>query len=85
MNREKISVLITSLTLVASLAACSSNPANNQQAAPNTSPVAPAASTAPVDGAMKGNAMQGDAMHNGNAMKGNAMQGDAMKDTKTKP
>ena len=83
---KKIIGLMTSLTLIVGLAACSSNAAPDQQASPSTSPDAPAASTkTQPDGAMKGDAMKGDAMHNG-AMKGDAMKGDAMKkDTTTKP
>ncbi len=71
--------LMTSLTLIAGLAACSGNAASDQQASPN---VPAASSTTQPDGAMKG-----DAMHNGNAMKGDAMHnGDAMKkDRTTKP
>ena len=87
---KKLIGLMTLLTLIAGLGACSSNAASDQQASPSNVPTT--ASTTQPDGAMKG-----DAMHNGNAMKGDAMKGDAMhngnamkgdamkKDTTTKP
>jgi len=76
-NMNKMIGLMTSLTLIASLAACSSNAKTDQQASPSTSPNVPAASTTQSEGdAMKGDAMKGDAMHKGDAMK---------KDTTTKP
>ena len=82
---KKLIGLMTLLTLIAGLGACSSNAASDQQASPSNVPTT--ASTTQPDGAMKGdamhngNAMKGDAMHNGNAMKGDAMK----KDTTTKP
>lgn len=90
----KIIGSVASFALMASLAACSSTPEVNQQAAPSPASNVPAASMSPSDGAMKGDAMKGDAMKkDGNAMKGDATKGDAMKkdgdamkkDTTTKP
>jgi pentapeptide MXKDX repeat protein len=72
MKSRNILGLFAGFFLVASLSACTSQPA-----AETTSP-APASSTQPAD-AMKGDAMKEDAMKNGDAMKGDAMKEDAMK------
>jgi hypothetical protein len=77
MNWKTLS-LIAALSLTITLGACSSNPATNNQAVPDTSP---AASKDKAGGAMAGDKMSKDKA--GDAMAGDKMSkdkaGDAMK------
>jgi pentapeptide MXKDX repeat protein len=70
MKSRNILGLFAGFLLVASLAACTSQPAAETPS--------PASSAQPAD-AMKDDAMKDDAMKNGDAMKDDAMKDDAMK------